>query len=160
MTRETAAMARQSAGIALYRLTGDKPEVLLVHPGGPFWRNKDAGAWSIPKGEYAADEDPLAVAKREFEEELGVAAPREEYVRLGEARQRGGKTVTAFAIEGDFDPRQLKSNRFEIEWPPKSGRRALFPEVDKAEWFTLAEARTKIIDGQLPLIDSLVKRLE
>ena len=153
-------MARRSAGILLYRLAGREPEVLLVHPGGPFWRNRDAGAWSIPKGEYAADEDPLAVAKREFEEELGMPAPSGEYVRLGEVRQRGGKTVTAFAIQGDFDPRQLKSNRFEIEWPPKSGRRALFPEVDKAEWFTLAEARTRIIGGQLPLIDSLVKCFE
>ena len=153
-------MARQSAGIVLYRFAGEEPEVLLVHPGGPFWRNRDAGAWSIPKGEYAADEDPLAVAKREFEEELGMPAPSGEYVRLGEVRQRGGKTVTAFAIQGDFDPRQLKSNRFEIEWPPKSGRRALFPEVDKAEWFTLAEARTRIIGGQLPLIDSLVKCFE
>ena len=153
-------MARQSAGIVLYRFAGEEPQVLLVHPGGPFWRNRDAGAWSIPKGEYAADEDPLAVAKREFEEELGMPAPSGEYVRLGEVRQRGGKTVTAFAIQGDFDPQQLESNRFEIEWPPKSGRRALFPEVDKAEWFTVAEARTKIIGGQLPLIDSLVKCFE
>jgi len=153
-------MARQSAGIVLYRFAGEELQVLLVHPGGPFWRNRDAGAWSIPKGEYAADEDPLAVARREFEEELGMPAPSGEYVRLGEVRQRGGKTVTAFAIQGDFDPRQLKSNRFEIEWPPKSGRRALFPEVDKAEWFTLAEARTRIIGGQLPLIDSLVKCFE
>jgi predicted NUDIX family NTP pyrophosphohydrolase len=153
-------MARQSAGIVLYRFAGEEPQVLLVHPGGPFWRNRDAGAWSIPKGEYAADEDPLAVAKREFEEELGMPAPSGEYVRLGEVRQRGGKTVTAFAIQGDFDPRQLESNRFEIEWPPKSGRRALFPEVDRAEWFSLAEARTRIIDGQLPLIDSLVRCFE
>jgi predicted NUDIX family NTP pyrophosphohydrolase len=153
-------MARQSAGIVLYRFAGEEPQVLLVHPGGPFWRNRDAGAWSIPKGEYAADEDPLAVAKREFEEELGMPAPSGEYVRLGEVRQRGGKTVTAFALQGDFDPRQLKSNRFEIEWPPKSGRRALFPEVDKAEWFTVIEARTRIIDGQLPLIDSLVRCFE
>jgi predicted NUDIX family NTP pyrophosphohydrolase len=153
-------MARQSAGIVLYRFAGEEPQVLLVHPGGPFWRNRDAGAWSIPKGEYAADEDPLAVAKREFEEELGMPAPSGEYVRLGEVRQRGGKTVIAFAIQGDFDPRQLESNRFEIEWPPKSGRRALFPEVDKAEWFALAEARTRIIGGQLPFIDSLVKCFE
>ena len=153
-------MARQSAGIVLYRFAGEEPQVLLVHPGGPFWRNRDAGAWSIPKGEYAADEDPLAVAKREFEEELGMPPPSGEYVRLGEVRQRGGKTVTAFATQGDFDPRQLESNRFEIEWPPKSGRRALFPEVDKAEWFALAEARTRIIGGQLPFIDSLVKCFE
>ena len=153
-------MPKLSAGILLFRAVASEPQVLLVHPGGPFWRNKDAGAWSIPKGEYDESEEALAVARREFEEELGALAPSGEYRSLGEVKQRGGKLVTAFAIEGDFDVSNIKSNDFEIEWPPKSGRRAVFPEVDKAAWLTVAEARTKILAGQLPFIDRLTDLLD
>lgn len=130
--------------------------VLLVHPGGPFWARKDAGAWTIPKGEHADGEEPLAAAKREFAEELGVA-PAGEFVPLGEIRQKAGKLVTAFAVEGDFDIGALVSNTFELEWPPRSGRKASFPEVDRAAWFTPDEARAKILDAQRELIDRLVQ---
>ena len=153
-------MAKQSSGILLYRCSADGPQVLLVHPGGPFWRNKDEGAWSIPKGEYGEGEDALAVARREFAEELGVDVPSAEYQALGEVRQRGGKIVTAFAVEGDLEASKTKSNMFEIEWPPKSGKRAAFPEIDKAEWFTLAEARVKILASQLPFINGLENLLD
>jgi predicted NUDIX family NTP pyrophosphohydrolase len=130
-------------------------ELLLVHPGGPFWKNKDLGAWSIPKGEYAEGEDPLAVAKREFEEETG-ARPQGDCLPLGEVVQKGGKIVTAFALEGDLDPAGLKSNTFELEWPPRSGRKASFPEVDRAQWFSPAEARQKILASQSELITRLL----
>jgi predicted NUDIX family NTP pyrophosphohydrolase len=152
-------MAKQSAGILLYRMAGGEPEVLLVHPGGPFWAKKDAGAWSIPKGEYEAGEDPLACAAREFEEELGAAPPDAEPVELGAVRQAGGKLVTAWALEGDFDPAGLRSNSFSMEWPPRSGAMREFPEVDRAQWFPLAEAKEKIVPAQGALIDRLAETL-
>ncbi|HVV61259.1 MAG TPA: NUDIX domain-containing protein [Pseudolabrys sp.] len=148
-------MPRRSAGILMWKREGGALRVLLVHPGGPFWAKKDAGAWSIPKGEYAEGEQPLAAAKREFAEELGVM-PQGECVPLGEIRQKGGKLVTCFALEGDFDVAALVSNTFEIEWPPRSGRKSAFPEVDRAQWFTLEEARVKVLDAQKELIDRLV----
>src|SRR5205807_4880766 len=138
-------------GILMYRRAGAGVEILLVHPGGPFWAKKDLGAWSIPKGEYAEDEDALAVAVREFEEETGLR-PLGDYQPLGEIVQPGRKAVTAWALEGDFDVAKLKSNDFELEWPPKSGRKATFPEVDRAEWFSPEKAREKILRGQAPLI--------
>jgi predicted NUDIX family NTP pyrophosphohydrolase len=149
-------VAATSAGILMYRGTASSIEVLLVHPGGPFWRNKDDGAWSIPKGEIAARENPEDVARREFLEELGSAlvGPLRP---LGEIRQRGGKRVHAFAIKGHLDIGTIKSNTFEMEWPPRSGRRQTFPEVDRADWFTLPDARVKILDGQRPLLDRLEK---
>jgi predicted NUDIX family NTP pyrophosphohydrolase len=147
-------MAVSSAGILMYRATRQSLEVLLVHPGGPFWRNRDDGAWSIPKGEIDAGEDPEAVAKREFMEELG-SAPVGALQPLGEIRQRSGKHVHAFAVRGDLDVETVASNTFEIEWPPKSGRTQTFPEVDRAGWFTLSAARAKILEGQRPLLDRL-----
>jgi predicted NUDIX family NTP pyrophosphohydrolase len=147
-------MAAKSAGILVYRRRAGTIEVLLVHPGGPFWARRDAGAWSIPKGEYSDDEDPEAAARREFAEETGWTI-KGELKPLGEVRQKAGKAVTAFASEGDFDPATLTSNRFEMEWPPKSGRTASFPEVDRAGWFGLAEAAEKIIEGQRALLDRL-----
>jgi predicted NUDIX family NTP pyrophosphohydrolase len=138
----------------MYRGPKQSLEVLLVHPGGPFWRNRDAGAWSIPKGEINAGENPEDVARREFMEELG-STPTGRLRSLGEIRQRGGKRVYAFAVNGDLDVGTVASNTFEMEWPPKSGRMQTFPEVDRAEWFTLSIARTKILDGQLPLLDRL-----
>jgi len=140
-------MPKRSAGILMFRRRGGEIEVLLMHPGGPFWAKKDAGAWSIPKGEYAQGEDALAVAKREFEEETG-ARPDGKFLPLGEVVQAGGKIVTAWALEGDFDPATLTSNRFELEWPPKSGREVSFPEVDRAQWFSPAEAQQKILAAQ------------
>lgn len=143
-----------SAGILMFRRRAGAVEVLLVHPGGPFWRGKDQGAWSIPKGLAAEGETAEATARREFAEELGRAA--EGRLRpLGAVRQKGGKTVEAFALEGDLDPTSIVSNSFEMEWPPRSGRMATFPEVDRAAWFTLDEARVKILAGQAPLIDRL-----
>jgi predicted NUDIX family NTP pyrophosphohydrolase len=152
-------MAKRSAGILLYRLAGPRLEVLLVHPGGPFWAKKDLGAWSIPKGEYDEGEDPLAVARREYAEELGSALPAGECIALGEIVQPSLKAVTGFALEGDFDPATLKSNSFELEWPPKSGRKQSFPEVDRAAWFGVEEAREKILPGQAPFLDRLRERL-
>lgn len=149
-------MTKRSAGILLYRGAGEERELLLVHPGGPFWAKKDKGAWSIPKGEYTEGEDPLAVAKREFAEELGSPPPQGRFIPLGELRQPSRKIITAFAVEGNFDPKTLKSNRFELEWPPKSGRMQSFPEVDRAAWFTLAKARDKIQPGQAPFLDRLL----
>ncbi|MHC4042035.1 NUDIX domain-containing protein [Bradyrhizobium sp. 23AC] len=148
-------MPSKSAGIIAYRKRR-KLEVLLVHPGGPFWRNKDLGAWSIPKGEYADEEDAEAAARREFAEELGfeLSGP---LIALGEVKQRGGKLVIAFAAELDIDVRRIRSNTFEMEWPPRSGKRQVFPEVDRAEWFTLEEAREKINAGQRPLLDRLAR---
>jgi len=149
-------MAKRSAGILMYRRGAQGLEVLLVHPGGPFWAKKDPGAWSIPKGEYSDQDDPLATAIREFTEETGMR-PRGELRPLGEITQPGRKIVAAFAVEGDFDPTTLKSNTFELEWPPKSGRRAKFPEVDRAEWFSLETAREKILQGQRELITRLLE---
>jgi predicted NUDIX family NTP pyrophosphohydrolase len=148
-----------SAGILLYRGRGSELRILLVHPGGPFWAKKDDGAWSIPKGEYDEGEDPLAVARREFQEELGSPAPAGEPIELGEIVQPSRKRITAFALEGDFDPGRLRSNLFDMEWPPKSGRLKSFPEVDRAAWFTPEEALAKILPGQRPFIGRLVERL-
>jgi predicted NUDIX family NTP pyrophosphohydrolase len=147
-------VAASSAGILMYRGNAQSLEVLLVHPGGPFWRSKDNGAWSIPKGEIGAGEDPEEVAQREFMEELG-SAPAGTLRPLGEIRQRGGKRVHAFAINSDLDVSTVASNTFEMEWPPKSGRTRTFPEIDRAEWFTLPVARAKILEGQRPLLDRL-----
>jgi predicted NUDIX family NTP pyrophosphohydrolase len=130
-----------------------------VHPGGPFWTRRDAGAWSIPKGEYDPGDDPFEAARREFEEELSSPPPAGEAVDLGEVKQRGGKLVCAWAIEGDLDPTEAKSNTFTVEWPPSSGRMRSFPEVDRAEWFTLQDAREKVNPAQVALLDRLAKRL-
>lgn len=146
-------MAKLSAGLLLVDHRASEPLFLLVHPGGPFWRNKDAGAWSIPKGEHLADDDPLTVAEREFEEELGVSCPPGPRHPLGAIRQAGGKVVTAWAVEGRVDIASIVSNTFEIEWPPRSGRRAQFPEVDRAEYFALTTASAKIVPGQRPLLE-------
>jgi predicted NUDIX family NTP pyrophosphohydrolase len=136
---------KQSAGILLHR----GGEVLLVHPGGPFWAKKDAGAWSIPKGEYEDGDDPRAAALREFEEELGSALPAgTELVELGTVKQKSGKRITAYAAEGDLDPETISSNTFEMEWPPRSGRMQRFPEVDRAGWFSIEEAREKLNPAQ------------
>lgn len=151
-------MAGASAGIVLYRRvswTGEI-EVLLGHMGGPFWARKDAGAWSIPKGEYGPDEDPLAAARREFQEELGLPLPDGDLVDLGEVRQ-SRKAVRAWAVEGDLDPATAASNTFEIEWPPRSGKIATFPEIDRYEWFDLPTARTKLVVGQLALLERLAE---
>ena len=151
-------MPKQSAGLLLYRGAPAGLQVLLVHPGGPFWARKDQGAWSIPKGELNPDEDPLQAAIRETAEELGctVTGP---FVALQPIRQAAGKLVHCWAAQSDFDPAQLESNTFSLEWPPKSGRTQHFPEVDRAAWFTLNEARTRIHAGQLPLIDQLAGSL-
>ncbi|MGJ4927430.1 NUDIX domain-containing protein [Bradyrhizobium sp. HKCCYLS2038] len=147
-------MPARSAGVLAFRRTNGRLEVLLVHPGGPFWRTKDLGAWSIPKGEFGAGEDAEAVARREFAEELGteLTAP---LIPLGEIKQRGGKVVEAFATEIDLDADAIVSNDFELEWPPRSGRRQRFPEVDRAAWFDLDEARARINPAQAALLDRL-----
>jgi predicted NUDIX family NTP pyrophosphohydrolase len=143
-----------SAGILMYRRTVSSLEVLLVHPGGPFWRNKDDGAWSIPKGEMDEDEDAAAAARREFLEETGYAlsGPLEP---LGDIRQHGGKRVSAFAVEGELDVHAIKSNTFELEWPPKSGKVQSFPEIDRAAWFDLPAAHVKLLEGQRSFLDRL-----
>ena len=148
-------MAAQSAGVLLHRLRAGELEVFLVHPGGPFWARKDLGAWSIPKGECAADEDPLDAARRELAEETGVAWDGQGQ-QLTPVRQTGGKVVHAWAVEGECDPTSLRCNTFTLEWPPRSGRRAEFPEVDRGEWFNLPEARRRILKGQLPLLEELI----
>jgi predicted NUDIX family NTP pyrophosphohydrolase len=153
MAKRPSTRTQLSAGILAYRRSDDVIAVLLVHPGGPFWRNKDDGAWSIPKGEIGATEDPEAAARREFTEELGPSATIGPLRSLGEVVQRGGKRVMAFAGEGDFDPGKLASNSFEIEWPPHSGRMQAFPEVDRAEWYDLETAKTKILSGQIDPLD-------
>ena len=147
---------KASAGLVLYRLAAGGLEVLLVHPGGPYWAKKDAGAWSIPKGEIDPGEDPLRAARREFAEELGSAAPDGDVIDLGEIRQRSGKLVRAFAIEGELDVATVSSNLIEIEWPPRSGRRLEIPEVDRAEWFGVEGARRAINPAQAELVDRLV----
>jgi predicted NUDIX family NTP pyrophosphohydrolase len=152
-------MAKRSAGVLLHRVRGGLVEVLLVHPGGPFWAGKDLGAWSIPKGEYDDGDDPLAAALREFEEETGQPPPKGALLDLGEVRQRGGKVLRAWAAAGDLDPAALASNTFELEWPPRSGRRREFPEVDRAGWFDPATAREKLLDAQRELLDRLLARL-
>jgi predicted NUDIX family NTP pyrophosphohydrolase len=152
-------MAVRSAGILLYRLRPAGPEVLLVHPGGPYWARRDAGAWSIAKGEHAEGEDALECARREFEEETGSAPPAGELAGLGEVRLRSGKRVSGWAAEGDLDPEAVRSNTFELEWPPRSGRRQEFPEVDRAGWFGLDEARGRMLPAQVPFLDRLLEHL-
>jgi predicted NUDIX family NTP pyrophosphohydrolase len=147
--------ATRSAGILLFRRTGGVLEVLLVHPGGPLWARKDAGAWSIPKGEHGDDEDPQACARREFEEETGTALPPGGLADLGTVRLKGGKLVAAWAAEGDLDPATIRSNAFQLEWPPHSGRMRAFPEVDRAGWFGLAEARDRLNPAQAAFLDRL-----
>jgi predicted NUDIX family NTP pyrophosphohydrolase len=153
-------MPRKSAGLLMFRRCrpGAEVELLLAHPGGPFWARKDEGAWTVPKGEYADDEEPLAAAKREFVEETGfaVAGP---YWPLGTLKQSSGKLVSAWAFESDCDPRRLVSNAFEAEWPPGSGARRSFPEIDRVEWFSPAEARRKLVKGQAGFIDALMDAL-
>lgn len=148
----------RSAGILLHRRRAGQIEVLLVHPGGPFWARRDLGAWSIPKGEHDHDEDPLAAARREFHEELGTAPPEGPLVDLGEIRQKGGKVVRAWALEGDLDPEGIVSNTFSLEWPPRSGRWIEVPEVDRAGWFSLEEAGERINPAQVALLDRLAER--
>jgi predicted NUDIX family NTP pyrophosphohydrolase len=167
-------VAKLSAGLLLYRrssragaacrpaapgsaeLAIGTVEVLLVHPGGPFWARKDDGAWSIPKGEYTAGDDPWAAAQREFEEEVGSAAPAGPRIDLSPVKQSGGKVVTAFAVRGDLDVSNARSNTFELEWPKGSGQLKTFPEVDRIEWFTAAQARVKLLTGQVALLDQLM----
>ncbi len=147
-------MAKLSAGLVMCRLGHGQLEVLLVHPGGPFWAKKDLGAWSIPKGEVPAGEDPLSAAKREFEEELGFA-PHGEFLALGTVTQKAGKTVEAWAFEGSCDPREIRSNTFRMEWPPRSGKQQEFPEIDRAEFFRLEEATQKVNPAQVELLKRL-----
>lgn len=146
----------QSAGLLLFRLRDNRIEILLGHPGGPFWRRKDHGAWTIPKGLIDAGEDPRAAALREFTEETGHR-PAGELLSLGSARQPGGKLVHAWAVQDDWDPVGLRSNTFEMEWPPRSGKRQEFPEIDRAAWFGIAEARSRILEGQAVFIDRLLE---
>ena len=145
---------KQSAGLVLYRLRGGALEMLLVHLGGPLWAKKDAGAWFVPKGEIEGDEDPLAAARREFREETGFE-PKAPFLPLGSTRNKSGKTILAWAFAGDCDPAALRSNMFAMEWPPKSGRRQQFPEVDRAAFFTIAEAREKASPAELVLLEKL-----
>jgi predicted NUDIX family NTP pyrophosphohydrolase len=152
-------VAKRSAGILLYRISAGAPEVLLVHPGGPYWARKDAGAWSIPKGEYDDAEDPRACALREFEEETGTALGPDDLVELGNVKQKGGKVVSAWAAQGDLDVGLVRSNSFTMEWPPRSGRSAEFPEIDRAEWFGVDAAREKLVAAQADFIDRLLERL-
>jgi predicted NUDIX family NTP pyrophosphohydrolase len=147
-------MSKQSAGTVMYRYCNNILQVLLVHPGGPFWSKKDTGAWSIPKGEFTPNEDPLIAAQREFEEETGFPVAGN-FVALTSIKQSGGKIVHAWAVEGDCDTSQVQSNTFQMEWPPHSGKRQEFPEVDRAEWFDLHTARTKILKSQIVILDEL-----
>jgi predicted NUDIX family NTP pyrophosphohydrolase len=151
-------MPKRSAGLLMYRRSRGVLEVLLVHPGGPFWIKKDAGAWSIPKGEYADGEEPLAAATREFQEETGLVAAGP-YLPLTPVKQQGGKVVHAWAFEGDCRAESLKSTTFSLEWPPRSGRHREFPEVDRAGWFGLEEAKRKILPGQIALLDELAVKI-
>jgi predicted NUDIX family NTP pyrophosphohydrolase len=146
-------MAKRSAGLLMYRRKNGL-EVFLVHPGGPFWAKKDLGVWSIPKGEYVEGEEALRAARREFEEETGFSAEGD-FVELGEARQAGGKIVMVWAFKGDCDPAKLRSNTFEMEWPPKSGRRAEFPEADKGSWFSMEQAAKYLLAGQRVFLERL-----
>jgi predicted NUDIX family NTP pyrophosphohydrolase len=150
---------KESAGILMYRYCASILEIFLVHPGGPFWKNKDLGAWSIPKGEFDKGEDPLDAAKREFQEETGVAV-NGSFIALGPVRQPGGKLVYAWALEGNCKAESIKSNSFTMEWPPRSGKRTEFPEVDRAAWFSIKLASEKILKGQLMLLDELERKLK
>ena len=149
---------KRSAALLVYRRTKSSIEVFLVHPGGPFWAKKDLGAWSIPKGEFDDNEDGLTAARREFLEEVGQAIDGD-FIALTPVKQRGGKMVHAWAVEGDVDPAAVKSNEFEMEWPPRSGRTARFPEVDRGEWFPVAEALRRILPSQAPVLEELLARM-
>ena len=151
-------MPKRSAGLLIYRWRERGLEVFLVHPGGPLWAKKDFGAWSIPKGEYSAEEDPLAAARREFAEETGMKVDGD-FVELGTIRQAGGKLVTAWALEGDFDADRLVSNLVEMQWPPRSGRIVEFPEVDRGAWFTVSEARERMLASQRELLERLERKV-
>ena len=150
---------KRSAGILAYRRTGKALEVFLAHPGGPYWAKKDLNAWTIPKGEFELDEEPLAAARREFAEEIGQSIDGD-FLALEPVKQPSGKIVHAFAVEAEIDADKVQSNLFEMEWPPRSGRIGSFPEVDRAQWFDLAEARHRIQPGQIPILDELAQRLE
>lgn len=152
-------MAKRSAGILLYRRRHSRLEVFLVHPGGPFFAKKDHGAWTVPKGEYEQDEEPLAAAKREFQEETGFPLDGE-FIELGTVRQNSGKLVSAWAVEGDCDPEKLVSNFCTIEWPPRSGKQMEIPEVDRGAWFSIDEARERMMPAQTPFLDALLKHLQ
>lgn len=159
MPQNRGVAGKRSAGILLHRGTDAAPQVLLGHMGGPFWSRRDAGAWSVPKGEYEPDEDPWTAARREFTEELGLPPPDGPATPLGEVRQSGGKTVTVWAVPGDLDPEQVVPGTFEMEWPPRSGRVRRFPEVDRVAWLDLAPAREKIVAAQRPFLDRLAAHL-
>jgi predicted NUDIX family NTP pyrophosphohydrolase len=152
-------MPKRSAGLLLFRRKGRELELLLVHPGGPFWAKKDDGAWSIPKGLYEETDDAFAAARREFEEETGCSPPAEA-IALGSFKQPGGKVIAAWGAEGDFDLSLFRSNLFSMEWPPKSGKLAEFPEADRAGWFTPAEALRKLTKGQVPILQALLRQIE
>jgi predicted NUDIX family NTP pyrophosphohydrolase len=152
-------MPRKSAGILLYRFQKDGVEVFLVHPGGPFWVNKDLGSWSVPKGEYNDDEDALKAAQREFQEETGLSI-QGNFIELGEVRQPSGKRVMVWALENDQEVENIRSNTFQLEWPPKSGKMQEFPEVDRGGWFSITEARQKILKGQFPFLDKLEEKIK
>jgi len=142
----------------MFRRRADELEVFLVHPGGPYWAKKDLGSWTLPKGEYPEEEDPLEAARREFQEETGFVAEGR-FIELGDLRQSSGKIITAWAFEGDCDPSDLKSNSFSLEWPPRSGRQIEVPEVDRGDWYTITAARRRILPGQEPFLDRLLKAL-
>jgi predicted NUDIX family NTP pyrophosphohydrolase len=153
-------MKKPSAGLLVFKTSGSgQLEVLLAHPGGPFWAGKDLGAWSLPKGEYEPSEQPFTAAQREFHEEIGQAAPEGDYLDLGEFKRSDGKLISAWAVTGDIDVSKLVSNSFELEWPPHSGNKQAFPEVDRAEWFTLTEAATKLSNGQNIFLTRLAEKL-
>jgi predicted NUDIX family NTP pyrophosphohydrolase len=152
-------MPKRSAGLLLYRVIDDVAEVLIGHPGGPFWARKDEGAWSIPKGEYADDEDPWTAAQREFREEIGFDVPAGPRIEFAPVKQPGGKIVTAFAVRGDLDVTHSTSNTFELEWPRGSGKIREFPEIDRVAWLSVPEARLKLLTGQRPLLDRLEEHL-
>ena len=158
--RDRVAGRRPSAGLLVYRERGGALEVLLGHMGGPFWARKDDRAWSIPKGEYEPDEEPLAAARREFEEELGVPPPPGRLTPLGTVRQPGGKQISVWCVAGDLDPSQMRSGTFTLEWPPRSGRIQEFPEIDRAAWYELPVARQKLVRGQVPFLDLLVEHID
>jgi predicted NUDIX family NTP pyrophosphohydrolase len=151
-------MPKRSAGLLMFRRREGSPEVLLVHPGGPLWKRKDLGAWSIPKGQYTGEEPPLEAAQREFKEETGIE-PAGDFLPLGEIRQPSGKLVMVWAFEGDADPSEMRSNTFTMAWPPGSSKMREFPEIDRAEWFPIEAARRKILPGQAAFLDELVLRL-
>jgi len=151
-------VSKRSAGILLYRRSKDELEIFLVHPGGPFWAKKDLGAWTIPKGEYTENEEPLNAAIREFQEETGFSVSGE-FLSLGTVRQLSGKVVSAWAVEGDCDPEKLISNTCEIDWPPRSGKKLEIPEVDRGAWFTIEQARESMLSSQTPFLDTLTQLL-